>query len=128
MASGEFGVRTTCVEVMFITLGIARAATADRSGSTAGIGAEDWLCACGRGSAADSDAARIRPVSTIPAAKPETMNTAESTKRLIMRPYVIPMTCATCGVALWSVTVRTPSRRSAAMVSGRTISTKAKVR
>src|SRR3954470_16381073 len=76
LVNGEF-CRTTFNDVMFMTLGIARLATLDRSGrpaKPAAAGAGDCGADCGAScgeAARASSAIRVRPVSTMPAAKPQ---------------------------------------------------------
>jgi hypothetical protein len=96
LKNGVFGVRTTCVDEMFGTLGIAICAAPVRSGSpdvvtAAGLTAAAGVAAAGRAGvwAAAWSALRIRPVSTRPAAKPTSTNmkaTVTSASRLIMGP------------------------------------------
>src|SRR6476661_8655056 len=71
---------------MFITLGMAREATLDRSGrppttgvETARVSGADGAGVCAR----LSSAVRIRPVRTIPATKPDTTKVSERKSRLI---------------------------------------------
>jgi hypothetical protein len=92
LANGELGVRTICVDEMFVTLEIARCATPVRSGSPEGIvtaGREAW--AGGALLAVLSLALRIRPVTTSPAKNAIDM---KNPKTAILRAIIGPLSSA----------------------------------
>jgi len=90
LANGEFGVRTICVDEMFVTLEMARCATPVRSGMAPLIGAAARAAGWGAVAAVVSAALRIRPVTTSPAKNAMVMKSA---KTAIRRTIIEPQFC-----------------------------------